>query len=676
MDFTWFEKNKKTTAVVGFGVLAIIALFLSFFNPVPQVTDTSYPQRIAYFSTPAELLATTVAGASLTSVGGECAMNSSNAAGGGLAYYANATSLPTAARGWAGEAEFTGAMYSAANISGTTYATFTTNSSVLPVVRLHFVLPDNGNTYTYSALAGMLQVNATKLDGHSYPGTGIANWDLGAAARVNITNATTLTSAATFVIEGYDYKNSARRETLSLSLANAGSGKGAVSTGYFKNVTSISTSNTDFAVQNFTLRTNFTNTNYTIDAVTSTFGGSSNLSPYNYTSSFDAATNFSQPARIAITTTTCDTTNATGLNITVIGLTNDSIATTEVIRDINCYAGSNVSITSHYWYQINSINVTLNTSAKQLNTSARYINTSIAVYASESPLGGTYFGYYNVTRDAANVSVAVYNWTGSAWNGINYSKVYDLQNNSLNVTSNGNYYVSGTSLYYRVSTEKNATLTIDWAHITGTYFANGTGNRTLRMNANATEGSKNCTVFGTSTSGTAQYDHFHFSGVTAVYGTKEFATVKSIACNASTNDTRVINLTNYDTSQTLATMFVVDKAFASFVANGQGDNLFPLRGNLTSNVVDLGYSDIDAGAKKFYLKCTNALTGYLEYSDDGSSWTRESATLGCSANSTQYLLSSGALAARYYKMTVNQSYDAVPTAANLTVYVQGRRSTR
>ena len=679
MDLNWINENKKTAGLVGFGVLALIALILSFLS-VPQVTGTSYPQVYAYFTTPATLT-NTVSGASLTTTKtvavGVAKINSSNAASGGLAYYANVTSsLPSAASGWVGETEFTGAMYSGINDTGGTYATFTSNSSVKPVARVHFVLPDNGNTFTYTILSGVMRVNATKIEGDDKIGTGVSSFDLGAAARVNVTNATTLTTAAVFVIKGVDYLNSARSETLTLSVADAGSGKGVVSTGYFKNLTSISTSNTDFAEwQNFSMRTNYTNTNYTLDTLTQ-FGGQVTTTPYNYTASFDAPSNFSQPARIAFSTVKCVDSNATGINITVSGYTNASIATSETLRDIDCYAAANVSVTSHYFWKLNSINVTLNTTAKSLNftTALNYVNISIAVYAAESA-SPVKFGYYNVTVEVANVSVDIYNWTGGAWIGINSSKVITLQNDTLNVSANGAYYVSGTSLYYRVSAEKNSTLTIDWANIVGVYFTNATGNRTLKMIANASASNTNCSVFGTSTAGTVQTDSFYFGAATVKYGAKEFGTVTSVACNASPATSISLNLTNYDASQTLVTLYGKNSAFTSFIARGV-NNAFPVRTNMTSESFDLGQSDVDAGSKKAYLKCTGTVAGYVEYSTDNSSWSRESTTLGCNANATEYLLSSSALAARYYKFTVNHSYDAASTAGNVTALVQGRHAVR
>ena len=167
-----------------------------------------------------------------------------------------------------------------------------------------------------------------------------------------------------------------------------------------------------------------------------------------------------------------------------------------------------------------------------MNSSAIYINTSIAVYAADSA-SQVKFGYYNVSQAVANVSVEIFNWSSSAWNGINYSKVVTLQNDSLNISSSGKNFVSGTSLYYRVSAEKNSTLTIDWANIVAVYFTNGTGNRTLVINGNASFGSTNCSVFGTSTAGTVQTDYFYGAAGTALYGNKEFRTVTSVACNAS-----------------------------------------------------------------------------------------------------------------------------------------------
>jgi len=106
------------------------------------------------------------------------------------------------------------------------------------------------------------------------------------------------------------------------------------------------------------------------------------------------------------------------------------------------------------------------------------------------------------------------------------------------------------------------------------------------------------------------------------------------------------------------------------------NNAFPVRTNMTSESFDLGQSDVDAGSKKAYLKCTGTVAGYVEYSTDNSSWSRESTTLGCNANATEYLLSSSALAARYYKFTVNHSYDAASTAGNVTALVQGRHAVR
>jgi len=659
VDFTWFEKNKKTWGLVGFGVLAFIALVLTFFNPIDFVTGTSYPQRYAVFT--GEYITGTVVSSAATAAYA-AAMNGTSGSG-GLAYAGNATSNPLTERGWG--SVFSAANYVSINSSDDAKIVYTSNSTVKPVVRLNFFVP-KGKTYT--TLAGTLEGFANETAGHSYIVTGASNFHLGAAARVNITNATTLVSSATFVIEGMDYKNSARRETLVLTLANAGSGKGVVSSSYFKNLTSISTTNTDFAVQNFSLRTNYTNTNYSIETLLQ-FGGVTTASPYNYTTTFDAANNFSQPAKLVFTTTKCSDTNATGINITVTGRINGTTSS-ETLADVHCYAAANASTTVHYFYGVTGVNVSLNTSARSLNTSVNKINISIAVTAPESPKAS--FGHYNVTTSAANMTIWIWNFTSSAWQYINGSVTGGDQNDTLAIASGASSTVSGTTVEYMITSPKNSTLTLDWANLTAATYTSATNNRSLNLTNSSSQVSLNCTIIGTGTTGTYQYETVLFGTKSSYYTSNEFGTVTAMVCNATPSCGLV--LSNYDGTSKIVNV-TKSVTFTSFVANGV-NNKYPPTANLTSEPVDLTYSDITAGSKKFYLKCSNTVTGYLEYSTDNASWTRESTVLGCSANATEYLLSSSALAAGYYKITVNHTYDAVIAAANVTAFVQGRHSTR